>query len=142
MISLEFFSFATFLMTSKASPSHPVMQGIPSLIIPAFSNAISSIVSPRMFIWSYETVVITETAGKMMLVESSLPPRPTSITAKSTFSSAKCLNAIAVVTSKNVAFKRSISFCRDFTYSTTFSLEIGIPSTLILSVKSTKCGEV
>ena len=43
---------------------------------------------------------MTDNIGVMMFVESSRPPSPTSMTATSTCSSAKYLNAIAVVSSK------------------------------------------
>ena len=46
-----------------------------------------------------------QTLGTTTLVESNLPPNPTSITAKSTFLLAKCVSAIAVVVSKKVDFK-------------------------------------
>src|SRR3989337_203651 len=46
--------------------------------------------------------VIIETRGLLTFVASSLPPSPTSITAMSTFSSAKYKNAMAVVNSKKV----------------------------------------
>lgn len=46
--------------------------------------------------------VMTDRIGVMMLVQSSLPPKPTSITAMSTLHSSKYLNAIAVVSSKKL----------------------------------------
>ena len=54
---------------------------MPGLMIPAFSAAILGSVSPKNCMWSGEMLVITHTSGVMMLVESSLPPIPTSITA-------------------------------------------------------------
>ena len=47
-------------------------------------------------------LVITVTAGWHTFVESSRPPSPTSSTTASTCRSAKCMSAIAVVSSKNV----------------------------------------
>ena len=46
-------------------------------------------------------LVMIDRMGLMILVQSSLPPRPVSITAISTFISSKYLKAIAVVSSKN-----------------------------------------
>ena len=54
--------------------------------IPAFSAAISDIVSPKISVCSRLTEVITVRIGFFTtLVASSLPPRPVSITAYSTF---------------------------------------------------------
>ena len=80
----------------------PKMTGIASLIIPAFSFAISSIVSPNMCVWSFEIEVMIDKIGETTLVASSLPPSPTSIMAKSTSSSLKYKKAKRVITSKKV----------------------------------------
>ena len=80
----------------------PTIKGISFLIIPAFSFAIDSKLSPKISLWSKEIGVIAVTFGETTLVESSLPPKPTSITAKSTFFLAKYVNAKAVVVSKKV----------------------------------------
>ena len=50
---------------------------------------------------------MTESSGVMILVESSRPPRPVSMTATSTRSEANQLKAIAVVISKNEGFSDS-----------------------------------
>lgn len=76
------------------------MTGIPLLMIPAFSPAIFSNVLPRNWVWSKLILVMIHRSGCTILVQSSLPPSPTSITATSTCSSAKYRNAIAVVNSK------------------------------------------
>ena len=60
-----------------------------ALIIPAFSRAMASNVSPNRAMWSKDILVMTEASGWMMLVESNRPPKPTSIMAISTSSSAK-----------------------------------------------------
>ena len=80
----------------------PTIKGVSFLIIPAFSFAIDSKLSPKISLWSKEIGVIAVTFGETTLVESSLPPKPTSITAKSTFFLAKYVNAKAVVVSKKV----------------------------------------
>ena len=77
--------------------------GTPGFMMPAFSKAIFSTVSPRMDTWSRLMEVIAQTSGRTMLVESSLPPSPTSITWKSAPMLAKWTNAIAVSASKVVA---------------------------------------
>ena len=57
---------------------------VSGLIIPAFSPAISLIVSPRNAMWSLEIGVITSTrVVPTTFVASSLPPRPVSSTTKS-----------------------------------------------------------
>ena len=74
--------------------------------------------------------------GVMILVESSRPPNPTSITAISTFCSAKYLKANAVVSSKKLGWSGSKKFRSFSTKSiTAFSL-IHWPLTLIRSRKS------
>ena len=89
--------------------------GIPGLMIPAFSLAISSIVPPSTFTWSRLIGVITETSGVMIFVESSRPPRPTSITLISAPTLAKWQNAIAVSNSNTETVPMSLSL---FTCST------------------------
>ena len=69
-------------------------------MMPAFSVAISSIVSPSHCMWSIATGVITATAPSATLVASHRPPRPTSITATSTGASANAANIMPVSTSK------------------------------------------
>ncbi len=66
-----------------------MISGTPGLAIAAFSRAISSTVSPRYFWWSSAIWVITDTNGVITFVLSSRPPRPTSITAMSTWRAAK-----------------------------------------------------
>ena len=138
---------ATSMITSNAVPSLDVMTGTPSLIIPAFSYAIFSKVSPRYSVCSMLMLVITETSGCNMLVASYLPPIPTSTTAYSTPLSLKNSNAMAVVTSKNV---HCIPFeCISSTwglisvmYLSNSSSLIDCPETLILSLKSNMWGDV
>ncbi len=79
-----------------------VAQGTPSLMMPAFSKAIFSTVSPRYSVCSRLMLLITETRGVTTFVASNLPPIPTSKTAMSTFMSRKYIIAMAVVTSKKV----------------------------------------
>ena len=83
-------------------------------MMPAFSVAISSIVSPRYCMWSIATGPITATAPSATLVASHLPPRPTSITATSTGASANAANIMPVSTSKN----DSAAGCRSSTSCT------------------------
>ena len=61
----------------------PTTHGTPALITPAFSAAISSLVSPRTSWWSKPILVIDEIISSglsMILVASSFPPRPHSNT--------------------------------------------------------------
>ena len=55
-----------------------------ALMMPALLPAISVSVSPRYSVWSIPIGVITATLASATLVESQVPPRPTSITAAST----------------------------------------------------------
>ena len=63
-----------------------ITVGMPFLIIPAFSSAISANVFPNKYVWSKLIEVITWSIGLITLVESNLPPKPTSITPMSIFS--------------------------------------------------------
>jgi hypothetical protein len=58
------------------------------LMMPALLAAISRRVGPRTSVWSMPIGVMTATAGSATLVESQVPPRPTSTTATSTGASA------------------------------------------------------
>ena len=53
--------------------------------IPAFSLVINSMVLPKITVCSKEILVITETSGVIMLVESNLPPSPVSMILISVF---------------------------------------------------------
>ena len=62
-------------------------MGTPSLIIPAFSPAINSIVSPNILVCSNPIDVITHNVGlETTLVASNLPPNPVSNTTTSAWS--------------------------------------------------------
>ncbi len=65
-------------------------------IIPHFSFAMASMVAPSLSVWSRLMGVIPATSGFTTFVASSLPPRPTSTTAISTFLMLKNKNASAV----------------------------------------------
>ena len=126
-----------------------VMRTPPSLIIPAFFSAISRTVSPRTSVCSRLTLVMTETRAFTTLVASSLPPIPTSRTAKSTPSSEKYLKAIAVTISKKVGClspgSSSISSQRGlitFTSLSTSATGIWRPLIWMRSVKVDKWGLV
>ena len=84
----------------KSICSVPITRGLSLRVIPNFSEAILDTVSPSRCVWSKDTFVITETSGYTTLVESHLPPRPTSRTAISIFSSEKYLKASKVDASK------------------------------------------
>lgn len=76
---------AVSVNTRRTSPSaSPIITGMRGLIMPAFSDAISGRVSPSSAVWSLEILVMIDSSGVMMLVLSSRPPSPTSITAIST----------------------------------------------------------
>jgi uncharacterized protein YqjF (DUF2071 family) len=73
------------------------------MILPAFSTAIFSMVSPNILTWSSCIDVIMDNVGVMIFVESSLPPSPTSTTIASQLARLKAANARVLVSSKNVA---------------------------------------
>mmetsp|Transcript_6979 Transcript_6979/g.15946 ORF Transcript_6979/g.15946 Transcript_6979/m.15946 type:complete len:257 (-) Transcript_6979:421-1191(-) len=73
------------------------MASTPGLKIPAFSRAISSMVSPSTLVWSSPREVTPHTTGLgTMLVASSLPPSPTSRTTTSISALQKTSNATHV----------------------------------------------
>ena len=61
-----------------------VMSMAPSLMMPALLEATSSMVSPSQAAWSKPMGVITSTSPGTTLVQSQVPPMPTSMTATST----------------------------------------------------------
>ena len=84
-LQISFITFKAFSSWLYAQTTDPF-----SLIVPHFSKAICSIVSPRIAVWSRESDVITFTSGvSITFVASSLPPKPTSKTRTSTLSLAK-----------------------------------------------------
>ena len=96
-------SAATCRKTPRAfSDCGATTTGTPRLMIPAFSLAISSTVSPSVLTWSRLIWVMAQISGATTLVASSLPPSPTSTTWKSAPSRVNQTNAIAVSTSKKV----------------------------------------
>ena len=98
-------------MTSRGpGRSHPLTTGILALIMPAFSPAINSRVSPRISVWSKPILVMAVRIGSQMLVLSSRPPNPTSIIAISTCCLRKYKNAKAVVISKKVGLRSMSGF--------------------------------
>ena len=125
-----------------------ITVGIHDLIIPAFSAAISSRVFPKRFVWSKLIDVITDNIGVITLVESSLPPRPTSTTAKSTSSVAKYKNINTVIISNSVGWLYPSSITLSTAYlifvisCASFSFGIFSPLIWILSSNSSKNGEV
>ena len=77
----------------------------PGLMMPDFSVAISSMVSPSHCMWSIAIGVITATAPSATLVASQRPPMPTSMTATSTGASANAANIMPVSTSKKDSWR-------------------------------------
>ena len=111
-------------------------------MMPAFSPAMDSNVSPRNCMWSQPTLVITATSGVTTLVLSSRPPMPVSRTAMSTASSRNHHSAKATPHSKKLACTGSkASRCRS-TKSTTTCSGTGFPLIRNLSRKSLRWGEV
>ena len=99
-------------------------------------------VSPSIAQWSRPMLVMTLSSGIMMLVLSSLPPSPVSITAMSTSSAANQLNAIPVVISKNERPSDGALWRKSQTYCSLTILHPPFSIIFILSLKSIRCGEV
>lgn len=89
-------------MTSNTGSGFIVTHGTPGFMMPAFSDAISSIVLPRNLVCSIPMLLITATSGLITLVESRRPPIPTSMIAISAETMLKNSRAAAVSTSKEV----------------------------------------
>ncbi len=85
-----------------ARPGLPHHDRAPGVHDAGLVAAISSSVEPRTSVWSKLTLVSTATSACMTLVESHVPPRPTSTTTASTPSSANQAKAAAVRSSKRV----------------------------------------
>ena len=75
--------------TSFDAENDVVTTGVSCLMMPAFSKAIFAMVSPNIWVCSKVMFVMMESSGRNTLVQSNLPPNPTSITAMSTFCSTK-----------------------------------------------------
>ena len=139
---------ASFLISCKANPSAAVTQGIFSFITPALFQAISVIVSPKYLVCSLATLVIIDTRGNTTLVESYLPPIPTSSTTYSTCFFAKYKKAIAVKSSNSVGnspistLTISDAFFTIVAISANSFLLLFRPRAYILSVYVSKCGDV
>ena len=131
-------------LTSSSSWSRH-SRGTPGLCIPAFSVAIFGRVSPRTSEWSIEMVVIAQMSASTSLVESSLPPRPVSMTALSTLLREKASIEARKVVSKYVGrisgsiLPASLTSSRHASNSSALT---GLPSILALSSTVTRCGEV
>ena len=120
----------------------------PGLMMPAFSNAICSSVSPSTAVWSSEMEAMAAASGTpITFVASMRPPRPTSSTAKSQLCRANQSSAIAVMNSNSVtvspaASSRSATDATRATSSITSSFEIISPLMRNRSRKSSTYGEV
>ena len=81
-----FFSFAICLKTAFTEGLWlAIIAGVFSFIMPPFSAAIFSTVSPRYSVCSSSIGPIQETKGLITFVASRRPPSPTSKTAASSF---------------------------------------------------------
>ena len=104
------FSWAIPRMTAATtSPWAWSTAGRPGFRMPPLTTAISSRVEPRVLVWSRPMRAMTLTSGWITLVGSCVPPRPTSITATSTFSRANQVSTMAVPISKTVGYPSPLS---------------------------------
>ena len=86
--------------------------------MPAFCQAISSSVLPRMLVWSRSNEVIPQTLGeRTIFVLSYSPPIPTSRMATSTFSWTKMYKDITVKKAKKNGMSPSCSTCKKHHWS-------------------------
>ena len=136
-----FFSHSFLNVSSISFWTSPLKNVIFSLIIPAFSFAISDNESPNTFWWSYPTFVTRPINGDIIFVESNLPPKPTSIIAISIFLNLKYSNANNVEISKNDGWILLKSLKFELTKSLINFFFIFLPSTWILSLKSNIWGD-
>ena len=129
--------------------------------MPAFSDAIAWRVVPRNDWWSRPIFAIAVAKGRAlaicsvdgrsastgtprMLVASSLPPMPTSITPMSTFSCVKISKAVAVSSSNSLALMSSLAFRERTFFSISWNRADETVFWLIemQSHRSTRCGLV
>ena len=87
----------------------PSTQGLPGRMMAAFSPAMASSVSPRIFVWSSPMPVTAHATVGTAVVASQRPPRPTSSTAASTPACANMTMAAAVSSSNSVQPRRAMS---------------------------------
>ena len=114
-------------------------------MMPHFSAAIFSTVSPRMAVCSKPMFATTQTSGAgMTFVESMRPPRPTSSETMSHCSCTKYKKAMAVMISKPVGISLMLSaaFRTVFVSEMRDSSSISSPFTRMRSWKRSRCGEV
>ncbi len=115
------------------------------LMIPALLVAMECNEFPSYSMWSMEMEVMTERSGVVIiLVESLIPPNPTSSTLKSVAFCLKCYRPTKVVISKNDSSTFSLSIIHNIipTNSLTSSSLIAFPFILILSLKLNRWGLV
>ena len=116
--------------------------------MPAFANAICSMVSPSTAVCSSESDVITATSGAAItFVASKRPPRPVSSTTMPQPRFANQRNAMAVISSNSVSGKpaarqASASASTRSAREAKFPCGMGSPSTVMRSAKSVRCGDV
>ena len=86
-------AFSLFALSSNtffvAVSKVPITTGVSFLMMPAFSDAMASKVFPSRAIWSNPILVMMDSSGSITFVLSSLPPKPVSMMAMSTFSCTK-----------------------------------------------------
>ncbi|MNN12239.1 hypothetical protein D3C81_1252220 [compost metagenome] len=78
----------------------PQIAGTCGRKMPAFSKPIFSRVSPRYWVWSMSTLVMTAQSVSITFTASSRPPRPTSRIMASSPAAAKAWMMASVVNSK------------------------------------------
>ncbi len=119
------------------------MQGVPFLMIPAFSPAIWQRSFPRNLTWSCEMTEITlARAEGRTLVASYRPPIPTSIKATSAGVLAKARNPALVRISKDVVGCPAFTLSAYSRRSIRAVVSISFPSSTNRSLRRTKWGEV
>ena len=134
---------ATLSSTSSTSGlCRPVTTGTHRLMMPAFSPAIAVSVSPRKAWWSIEIEVIAATAGRTTFVASSLPPSPTSITARSAWLRLNSINPAAVSASNTVIGRLALTCSSSAKVDASSPADTRFPAIRKRSVTETRCGDV
>ena len=126
-------------MSTSAASISPTTTRLPGSMMPALSAAMPSSVGPSTSVWSKLTLVSTATSPRTTLVQSHVPPSPTSTTMESTASVANHDRAAAVSSSKRVGRSSSSPSSSASSVSTAVSDASSIASPLRARRSATVC---
>ncbi len=127
------------MMSASSGAISPTTTLLPGSMMPALSVAIPSSVGPRTSVWSKLTLVSTATSPCTTLVQSHVPPSPTSTTMASTASVENQERAAAVSSSKRVGRSGSSGSSRASSVSTFVRDSSSMGSPLCARRSATTC---